>query len=186
MSTVSLPSIREVFPDFFDGVGAPTDGRSISTDSSKNSYDDESPCIPAPPPSAAPRIPLDLSTRRTPNMPSAHPPPYPQLSLRYGSYAELPPLQHAPADPECPAKKRYVCDVCEKRFERPSSLTTHMNSHTGNRPHVCPHPACPKAFTTRSNMLRHSRSHDGPGELVLWDGSPAYPDAHPPHYPCPR
>ncbi|KIP04679.1 hypothetical protein PHLGIDRAFT_183488 [Phlebiopsis gigantea 11061_1 CR5-6] len=58
------------------------------------------------------------------------------------------------------SKKRYQCEVCYRRFERPSSLETHMNSHTGARPHICPLPGCTKAFTTRSNMQRHFRSHD--------------------------
>lgn len=29
------------------------------------------------------------------------------------------------------ASKRYVCQVCNKGFTRPSSLTTHTYSHTG-------------------------------------------------------
>jgi uncharacterized Zn-finger protein len=30
-----------------------------------------------------------------------------------------------------PVSKRYGCELCSKRFTRPSSLTTHMYSHTG-------------------------------------------------------
>ena len=31
------------------------------------------------------------------------------------------------------AQKRHVCKVCDKRFTRPSSLQTHMYSHTGEK-----------------------------------------------------
>ncbi len=34
-------------------------------------------------------------------------------------------------------KRKYSCDVCQKRFTRPSTLPTHMNSHTGERPYCC-------------------------------------------------
>lgn len=57
-----------------------------------------------------------------------------------------PPSQSVPRRPSIPAPhmmstfsakvvtstpKRYKCSVCSKRFTRPSSLTTHMYSHTG-------------------------------------------------------
>jgi uncharacterized Zn-finger protein len=29
--------------------------------------------------------------------------------------------------------KRYKCNICQKRFTRPSSLQTHMYSHTGEK-----------------------------------------------------
>eukprot|EP00911_Craspedida_sp_UC1_P001057 UC1_evm1s795 len=34
-----------------------------------------------------------------------------------------------------------------------------MLTHTGQKPHVCPH--CPKAFTTKDNLKAHVRSHTG-------------------------
>ncbi|KAL6299981.1 hypothetical protein BKA93DRAFT_695685, partial [Sparassis latifolia] len=53
--------------------------------------------------------------------------------------------------------KRHVCSLCRKAFNRPSSLATHMNSHTGAKPFRCP--ACGQLFSVNSNMLRHYRSH---------------------------
>ncbi|KAK9331665.1 hypothetical protein V1520DRAFT_353832 [Lipomyces starkeyi] len=52
---------------------------------------------------------------------------------------------------------RYVCQVCTRAFSRPSSLRIHSHSHTGEKPFVCGHQGCGKAFSVRSNMKRHER-----------------------------
>ena len=59
---------------------------------------------------------------------------------------------------------RYVCPVCSKAFSRPSSLRIHSHSHTGEKPFLCPHKGCGKAFSVRSNMKRHERGCHGGGE----------------------
>jgi uncharacterized Zn-finger protein len=81
--------------------------------------------------------------------------------------------------------KRYKCAVCTKRFTRPSSLTTHMYSHTGEvspvrmppstceivllaekvhlhkkKPHKCPVPSCGRRFSVISNLRRHIKIHE--------------------------
>jgi uncharacterized Zn-finger protein len=55
------------------------------------------------------------------------------------------------------AKWKYTCSVCRKLFERPSTLRTHMNSHTGERPFACQNKSCKRSFTVRSNMMRHHK-----------------------------
>ncbi|KAJ3153010.1 hypothetical protein HK101_001772, partial [Irineochytrium annulatum] len=40
----------------------------------------------------------------------------------------------SPSSTREPTPRRYLCNVCNKRFTRPSTLRTHMNSHTGERP----------------------------------------------------
>ncbi|WVQ81188.1 hypothetical protein IAT38_003310 [Cryptococcus sp. DSM 104549] len=55
-----------------------------------------------------------------------------------------------------PARK-HSCVVCDKRFGRPSALTTHMNSHTGQRPYICHWPGCGRDFSVHSNCRRHVR-----------------------------
>ena len=59
----------------------------------------------------------------------------------------------------CIEKIKYHCNICGKRFKRPSSLSTHMNIHTGNKPFNCPFDNCSKSFNAKSNMLRHYKLH---------------------------
>lgn len=52
-------------------------------------------------------------------------------------------------------QKMHKCEECGKLFPRPSGLSTHMNSHSGAKPHKCPIPECNKWFAVRSNAKRH-------------------------------
>ncbi|ORX96099.1 hypothetical protein K493DRAFT_174049, partial [Basidiobolus meristosporus CBS 931.73] len=54
---------------------------------------------------------------------------------------------------------RYKCTVCEKMFNRPSSLKTHIYSHTGEKPYVCQVMGCQKKFSVLSNLRRHLKTH---------------------------
>lgn len=76
-------------------------------------------------------------------------------------------------------KKRYSCEVCDKRFQRPSSLRNHMTSHTGERPHECPFPGCHKRFSTKSNMKRHAVIHSSDSDAHLRAGAPNEHDDQP-------
>ncbi|KAF9067742.1 hypothetical protein BDP27DRAFT_1225398 [Rhodocollybia butyracea] len=73
--------------------------------------------------------------------------------------------------------KRHVCALCCKRFNRPSSLRIHSNTHTGDvsgHSHPtplsllndlafrCPYPGCGRRFNVSSNMRRHYRKHNFP------------------------
>ncbi|KAL5032547.1 hypothetical protein RTP6_000632 [Batrachochytrium dendrobatidis] len=53
--------------------------------------------------------------------------------------------------------RRYECQYCSKRFSRPSSLTTHIYTHTGERPFGCDIPGCGRSFSVLSNLRRHNR-----------------------------
>ncbi|KAF7304063.1 hypothetical protein MIND_00637800 [Mycena indigotica] len=57
--------------------------------------------------------------------------------------------------------RKHICPTCQKRFNRPSSLRIHINTHTGATPFRCPHPGCGRAFNVNSNMRRHLRNHVG-------------------------
>ncbi|KAJ3571695.1 hypothetical protein NP233_g3579 [Leucocoprinus birnbaumii] len=58
-----------------------------------------------------------------------------------------------------PPLGKYDCKFCGKLFNRPSSLRIHLNSHTGEKPFICPHPDCGRSFSVLSNMRRHARVH---------------------------
>ncbi|XP_061549545.1 zinc finger E-box-binding homeobox 1-like isoform X2 [Phycodurus eques] len=53
----------------------------------------------------------------------------------------------------------YACDLCNKAFQKGSSLLRHKYEHTGKRPHECP--VCHKAFKHKHHLIEHSRLHSG-------------------------
>ncbi|KAG9085324.1 hypothetical protein FS749_004528 [Ceratobasidium sp. UAMH 11750] len=55
--------------------------------------------------------------------------------------------------------KEHTCKVCNKNFKRPSTLQTHMNTHTGEKPYFCPVLSCGRRFSVSSNLTRHLRTH---------------------------
>lgn len=63
-------------------------------------------------------------------------------------------------------QKKHKCKVCDKRFTRPSSLQTHMYSHTGEKPFACDVEGCGRHFSVVSNLRRHKKVHKGEGTSV--------------------
>lgn len=53
--------------------------------------------------------------------------------------------------------KIVECSLCKFTCKRPSYLTRHMLTHTGERPHQCIH--CPKRFAQKTDLNRHMISH---------------------------
>lgn len=68
--------------------------------------------------------------------------------------------------------KKHQCPHCGKRFNRPSSMKIHVNTHTGAKPYQCPYPGCGREFNVNSNMRRHWRNHTrlSAGHLADMDG----------------
>jgi len=53
----------------------------------------------------------------------------------------------------------YKCDICDKSFQKQSSLTRHKYEHTGKRPHHCTE--CGKSFKHKHHLIEHQRLHSG-------------------------
>ncbi|KAK4127073.1 hypothetical protein N657DRAFT_653406 [Parathielavia appendiculata] len=68
-------------------------------------------------------------------------------------------------------QKKHKCKVCDKRFTRPSSLQTHMYSHTGEKPFGCEVEGCGRRFSVVSNLRRHKKVHKRGGETPSDTGS---------------
>ena len=49
-------------------------------------------------------------------------------------------------------EKPYECEYCDKAFNNPSSLRSHVLSHSEDRPYICDHEACGKAFNNPGSL----------------------------------
>jgi len=81
------------------------------------------------------------------------------------------------------SQKKHKCKICDKRFTRPSSLQTHMYSHTGEKrkfncqfqtmlnsnkspAFACDVDGCGRHFSVVSNLRRHRKVHKGEADMA--------------------
>ncbi|XP_068620156.1 zinc finger protein 502-like isoform X2 [Battus philenor] len=58
---------------------------------------------------------------------------------------------------ECKKSQKQQCFKCGKVMSSRFRLKTHLRTHTGERPHTCPH--CNKDFSLAQNLKVHLRIH---------------------------
>ncbi|XP_047488152.1 uncharacterized protein LOC125038654 [Penaeus chinensis] len=54
-------------------------------------------------------------------------------------------------------EKRFICEICDKKFARRSKLLIHMRVHTREKPYSCD--VCNKAFSQKHHLVEHVRIH---------------------------
>lgn len=57
------------------------------------------------------------------------------------------------------ANKINICNICGRNYARPSTLKTHLRTHTNERPFRCE--VCQKTFSQAANLTAHQRVHTG-------------------------
>ncbi|KAJ2761650.1 hypothetical protein IWQ57_005992, partial [Coemansia nantahalensis] len=122
--------------------------------------------IPTPPPQAPPSAPAQSMVHHSaagpmimgavPSSAGMSVPPTPTRALGLAQMGG----HHVAGASSTSQRKRYLCTVCQKMFARPSTLSTHMHSHTGDKPYECTWDGCGKRFSVMSNLRRHQRIHE--------------------------
>ncbi|KAH7100113.1 hypothetical protein BKA62DRAFT_831228 [Auriculariales sp. MPI-PUGE-AT-0066] len=154
----ALPSIRDILPQQFHGIPAastpppPTHGPYGSTPLSPESIQRHGSASMVPTHHGAPVYPGQPASyphahATTPHPPSHVPVPVPTPASPSAQPQALPPAIDA-----------HTCPICGRRFDRPSTMRIHANSHTGDKPYTCS--VCGRAYTCSSNLYRHQRRCD--------------------------
>ncbi|KAK1413737.1 hypothetical protein QVD17_35517 [Tagetes erecta] len=58
-------------------------------------------------------------------------------------------------------RKENVCDECGVSFRKPAHLKQHMQSHSLERPFICPIDDCNSSYRRKDHLNRHLLQHEG-------------------------
>lgn len=135
-SSISAPSHRDSYPYYSPSVASADSATDYSSAASDGGYDS---------------MPASRTLPRPSQLMGANlGPPAPQTMMSQFS-----------SKTSSNTQKKHKCKVCDKRFTRPSSLQTHMYSHTGEKPFACNADGCGRHFSVVSNLRRHKKVHKG-------------------------
>lgn len=67
------------------------------------------------------------------------------------------PLQHL--DPRARSERKFSCERCDRSYTSASSLSRHMQTHTGKFSFYCEQ--CKRGFNERTNYDQHMAKHEG-------------------------
>lgn len=79
-------------------------------------------------------------------------------------------MVHSNGSADSPQPSSLLCDFCGKEFKCRSQLAVHLQTHTGERPHLCD--ICGRKFARqyqlkRHKLLVHANGANGPGSELL-------------------
>ncbi|KAL2074466.1 hypothetical protein VTL71DRAFT_8244 [Oculimacula yallundae] len=86
-----------------------------------------------------------------------------------------------PITPFSPGRKRFPSELktikcpyegCTKSFNRPARLTSHLRTHTNERPYACTYEGCDKAYFEDKHLQQHIKGSHTKERLYTcdWDG----------------
>ncbi|KAK3316036.1 hypothetical protein B0H66DRAFT_560170, partial [Apodospora peruviana] len=70
-------------------------------------------------------------------------------------------------------QKNFACQTCPKTFTRKYNYTSHLRTHSTDKPFVCQHSGCARAFARYSDFKRHELVHAGRG-FACWGCGKAF------------
>ena len=57
-------------------------------------------------------------------------------------------------------ERKFICNMCGKKFALAQYLKDHMNIHTGYKPYVCKFEGCNEAFSQAGKLSVHTKQHN--------------------------